>query len=122
MELEHEIKGAGFAFEYLGSTTVVINGVPSMLMEESAKKVFLAVLEDYKSNFMEFKNDKMEALARSLAVNAAIKRNKKLGTPEMKSMIDRLFACKNPNHTPGGRLIYFILDAKKIEDTFNISA
>jgi len=122
MELEQEIKGAGFAFEHLGNTTIVINGVPSLLMDESGKKVFLSVLQDYKSNFMEFKNDKAEALARSLAVNAAIKRNKKLGTAEMKSIIDRLFACKNPNNTPGGRLIYFILDGKKIEDTFNTTA
>jgi DNA mismatch repair protein MutL len=119
MELEQEIKGAGFAYEHLGNTTIVINGVPSLLMDESGKKVFLSVLNDYKSNFMEFKNDKAEALARSLAMNAAIKRNKKLGTTEMKSIIDRLFACKNPNNTPGGRLIYFILDGRKIEDTFN---
>jgi DNA mismatch repair protein MutL len=119
MELEQEIKGAGFAYEHLGNTTIVINGVPSLLMDESGKKVFLSVLQDYKTNYMEFKNDKAEALARSLAVNAAIKRNKKLGTTEMKSIIDRLFACKNPNNTPGGRLIYFILDGKKIEDTFN---
>lgn len=119
MELEQEIKGAGFAYEHLGNTTIVINGVPSLLMDESGKKVFLSVLQDYKTNYMEFKNDKAEALARSLAVNAAIKRNKKLGTTEMKSIIDRLFACKNPNNTPGGRLIYFILDGEKIEDTFN---
>jgi len=122
MELEQEIKGAGFAYEHLGKTTIVINGVPSLLMDESGKKVFLSVLQDYKTNFMEFKNDKAEALARSLAMNAAIKRNKKLGTTEMKSIIDRLFACKNPNNTPGGRLIYFILDGRKIEDTFNTTA
>ena len=122
MELEKEIKGAGFAYEHLGNTTIVINGVPSLLMDESGKKVFLSVLQDYKSNFMEFKNDRVEALARSLAINAAIKRNKKLGVTEMKSIIDRLFACKNPNNTPGGRLIYFILDGKKIEDTFNTTA
>ncbi|MDZ7605149.1 MAG: DNA mismatch repair endonuclease MutL [Cyclobacteriaceae bacterium] len=122
MELEQEIKGAGFAYEHLGNATIVINGVPSLLMDESGKKVFLSVLQDYKTNFMEFKNDKAEALARSLAVNAALKRNKKLATTEMKSIIDRLFACKNPNNTPGGRLIYFILDGRKIEDTFNTTA
>lgn len=119
-ELEKEIKGVGFGFEYFGENAIVINGVPSLIKVDSGKEVFVGVLEDYKKNFLEYKNSNIENLARSMASNSGIKRGKKLSTEEMKSIIDHLFACKNPNYSPNGRLIYYIFGLEKIEDIFNI--
>jgi len=118
-ELEKEIRAIGFAFEYFGDKSIVINGVPSLINVDSGKTVFTGVLEDYKSNFLENKNKNIENLARSMASNSGIKRGKKLSVEEMKSIIDQLFACKNPNYSPGGKLIYYILGLEKIEDVFN---
>ncbi|MCK5699888.1 MAG: DNA mismatch repair protein MutL, partial [Cyclobacteriaceae bacterium] len=121
-ELEKEIKGVGFAFEYFGENSIVINGVPSLIKVDSGKEVFSGVLEDYKRNFLEYKNSNLENLARSMATNSGIKRGKKLSTEEMKSLIDHLFACKNPNYSPNGQLIYYIFGLEKIEDIFNIKS
>lgn len=121
-ELEKEIKGVGFAFEYFGENALVINGVPSLIHVDSGKVVFEGVLEDYKRNFLEYKSSNLENLARSMATNSGIKRGKKLTTEEMKSFVDQLFACKNPNYSPNGRLIYYILGLDKIEDIFKIKA
>ncbi len=120
-ELEKEIKGVGFAFEYFGENAIVINGVPSLIKVDSGKEIFNGVLEDFKKNFLEYKNDNIDNLARSMATNSGIKRSKKLSVEEMKSLIDHLFACKNPNYSPNGRLIYYILGLEKIEDIFNIN-
>ncbi len=119
-ELEKEIKSVGFAFEYLGENTIVINGVPSLIKVDSGSGIFTGVLEDYKKNFLEYKNSNIENMARSMATNSGIKSGKKLSTEEMKSLIDHLFACKNPNHSPNGRLIYYIFGLEKIEDIFNV--
>ncbi len=119
-ELEMEIKGVGFAFEYLGENTIVINGVPSLVRADSGREIFTGVLEDYKKNFLEYKNSNIENMARSMATNSGIKSGKKLSIEEMKSLIDHLFACKNPNHSPNGRLIYYIFGLEKIEDIFNV--
>lgn len=121
-ELEKEIKGVGFAFEYFGENALVINGVPSLIHVDSGKLVFEGVLEDYKRNFLVYKSSNLENLARSMATNSGIKRGKKLTTEEMKSFVDQLFACKNPNYSPTGRLIYYILGLEKIEDIFKIKA
>ncbi len=121
-ELEKEIKGVGFAFEYFGENALVINGVPSLINVDSGKVVFEGVLEDYKRNFLEYKSSNLENLARSMATNSGIKRGKKLTTEEMKSLVDHLFGCKNPNYSPNGRLIYYILGLEKIEDIFKIKA
>jgi len=119
-ELEMEIRGVGFAYEYFGENAIVINGVPSLIKVDSGKEIFTGVLEDYKKNFLEYKNSNIENLARSMATNSAIKRGKKLTTEEMKSIVDQLFACKNPNYSPNGQLIYYILGLEKIEDLFKV--
>lgn len=117
-ELEKEIRGVGFAFEYLGENAIVINGIPSLINVDSGKEIFNGVLEEFKKNFLEYKNSNLENLARSMATNSGIKKGKKLSIEEMKSIIDQLFASKNPNYSPDGQLIYYILGLEKIEDLF----
>lgn len=117
-ELEKEIRGVGFAFEYFGENAIVINGIPSLIKVDSGKSIFNGVLQDYKKNFLEYKDSNIENIARSMAMNSGIKRGKKLASDEMKSVIDQLFACKNPNYSPNGQLIYYILGHEKIEDLF----
>jgi DNA mismatch repair protein MutL len=117
-ELEKEIRGVGFAFEYFGGNAIVINGIPSLIKADSGKSIFNGVLEDYKKNFLEYKDSSIENIARSMAMNSGIKRGKKLTIDEMRSVIDQLFACKNPNYSPNGQLIYYILGIEKIIDLF----
>ena len=117
-ELEKEIRGVGFAFEYFGGQSIVINGIPSLIKADSGSAIFNGVLEDYKKNFLEYKDSSMENIARSMAMNSGIKRGKKLTIDEMRSIIDQLFACKNPNYSPVGQLIYYILGIEKIIDLF----
>jgi DNA mismatch repair protein MutL len=121
-ELENEIRAVGYAFEYFGNNSIVINGVPSLMQTDSGKEVFKGVLEAYKKNFLEYKDGSMENLARSMAVNSGIKRGKKLNTQEMKNLIDRLFGCSNPNYAPNGQLIYYIIENNRIQETFNIKS
>jgi len=117
-ELEKEIRGVGFAFEHFGENAIVINGIPSLIKVDSGKSIFMGVMEDYKKNFLEYKNSSLENLARSMATNSGVKKGKRLTIEEMKSIIDQLFACKNPNYSPNGQLIYYILGLEKIEELF----
>lgn len=119
-EMESEIKGVGFAFEYFGKQAIIINGIPSLIKADSGKQIFTGVLEDYKKNFLEYKDSNVENLARSMATNSGIKRGKLLTAEEMRSIIDQLFGCKNPNYSPNGQLIYYILGLEKIEELFKI--
>jgi DNA mismatch repair protein MutL len=90
------------------------------MTSDSGKEVFQGILDDYKRNFLQFKDRNSENLARSMALNSAIKRGKKISVQEMKNLIDRLFGCKNPNYSPNGQLTYYLLDNNRIQETFNI--
>lgn len=118
-ELEQEIKSLGFTFEEFGKNTIALNGVPSISDYSSGKELFLGVLEDYKRNTDEFSFGKKESIARAMAKNASIKKDKVLSKEEMLSLIDQLFGCENPNYSPSGEKTFYILDVSSIEGLFN---
>ncbi len=118
-EIEDELKTIGFQFENFGNGEIVIQGIPPDISDLSGSTVFTALIEEYKRNHLDYKERHGENLARAMAKNSCIKAGKKLAPEEMASLIDRLFACKNPNYNMDGQLIYYILGLEKIANFFN---
>ena len=112
-ELETEFRAIGFSFEEFGPSTLAINGVPAALGSSSAATIFKGVLEEFKANHLENKELRTENLARAMAKNAGIKKGKRLAQEEMALMIDQLFACENPNYSPGGSVFFIYWNTKK---------
>ena len=118
-ELELEIKSLGFAFEEFGKNTIALHGVPAISQSASGRELFLGVLEDYKTNTTERTEDRETNMARAMAKNAATRRNRPMSPEEMKSLIDQLFGCENPNYSPSGEKTFYILDIESIKELFN---
>lgn len=119
MGMQDEIKSLGFVFSDFGKNTIVVNGIPSDASGASEKDLFENLIEQFKSNKNDLKLDVKENLARSLARRSSIKSGSKLSQEEMKTLIDQLFACENPNYAPGGNLTYVVLDLDRMEGYFN---
>ncbi len=118
-EIGEELKSLGFRFDNFGDGEVVIQGVPPDISGLSGSEIFRGIIEEYKRNHMDYKDRHGENIARAMAKNSCIKKGKKLAPEEMASLVDRLFACKNPNYNMDGQLIYYILGLEKIESFFN---
>jgi DNA mismatch repair protein MutL len=118
-ELEDEIRALGFSFEYFGKDAIVINGIPSDLVNVSEKQVFEGLIEQFKWNKKELSIDPSENMARALAKRTAIKVGQKLNPKEIGTLIDQLFDCDQPNYTPDGKPTFIILGLDKIESFFN---
>jgi DNA mismatch repair protein MutL len=119
LEMEQEINALGFRFEVFGKNTLLINGIPANLSSGTEKELFEGLLEQFKINQSELSLPLKENLARALAKRACIKIGQKLVKEEMQSLIERLFACLNPNYSPDGKPTFFIFDLAKIESHFN---
>ncbi len=119
MELEPEFKALGFLFNIFGKTDIVINGIPADIAGSDEKNLFEGLIEQFKKNKSELSIDRRENMARSMAKRAAIKPGQKLSTEEMRTIIDQLFACSNPNYSPHGKVIFYILGMDKIAGFFN---
>lgn len=119
MEMENEIKCLGFDFSVFGKNTIVVNGIPAEIQNGNEKDIFEGLVEQYKSYRIDFKLDRHENLARSLAKRSALKAGAHLSSEEMTALIDKLFGCKIPQYDPSGNATYVLVDQEKIYKLFS---
>ncbi len=119
MGMEEELKALGFVISSFGKETIVINGAPTELTDSSVKPVFEGLIDQFKHNKNVLTISKSENIARSLARRSGIRSGQKLNPEEMNALIDKLFACNNPNYTPSGNSTFIIFDLDKISSFFN---
>lgn len=118
MEMEKEIAALGFRFELFGKNALLITGTPTD-MKMGEKALLEGLIEQFKKNQSELQLPIQENLARAMAKRTSLRTGEKLGMEEMEALVERLFACANPNYSPEGKPTFFTLDTSKIESYFN---
>jgi len=109
----------GIDLSKFGKNTFVVNGIPADACGKNINDLLEKILETYKCGMIDISLNKKINLARSMAVNMAVKAGKKLETEEMLRIIDELFACKLPNISLEGRPALKIFSFEEIERAFN---
>jgi DNA mismatch repair protein MutL len=117
-DIKNELEKIGFKIEAFGSNAIKLTGAPVDFAGNNEKELFESLLEQFKFNQSNLKLNVRENLVRSLAKRAGINPGKRLEKEELHSLIDGLFACKNPNYSPDGRPTFYILGLPKIEEEF----
>jgi len=117
-ELINELNILGFTLNKLAKNTFVVNGTPEGWDNEHVQSALERMLDNYKKNLIDLNLDKKTNLARSMAVNLALRHGKKLYPEEMRSLIDQLFACQVAEITPDGDKTYTILKTANLEELF----
>ena len=101
----------GFEIESMGKNAFGVNGIPPELKENELQQSIEKILDEIKQQG-EIRTGKKEFLAKVLARNMAVKAGEKLGEEEMQHIINELFSCELPYHSPSGKptLITFTLE------------
>jgi DNA mismatch repair protein MutL len=102
------LKELGIEFKEFSAHTIVIDSLPTDARVNREDVVDLFKELDALGNLIEQRNE----VAKVVACKSAIKAGQSLSVSEMRSLIDRLFACENPYTCPHGRpiVIRFSLD------------
>lgn len=110
-----EMRTMGFELSNMGGGSYAVNGIPAGIeglnISALVGDMVASTLEDGSSVNEEID----QALALSLARNAAIPYGQVLGNEEMENLVNELFACNNVNYTPTGKTILTILKQLDIE-------
>ncbi len=110
-----EMQTMGFELSDMGGGSYAVNGIPAGIeglnISVLVGDMVASTLEDSSSMSEEID----QALALSLARNAAIPYGQVLGNEEMENLVNELFACNNVNYTPTGKTILTILKQLDIE-------
>ena len=118
LEMLAPMEQLGFDIRDFGNNTVVVHGFPSDIKPADASDTIEFMIEQYKT--LQGLNDRAQAerISRAAAKASAIHYGKQLSDLEMQELIDQLFACANPNHTPSGSLIVRIMDLEELDVHF----
>ena len=116
--LMEDICSLGFDLSNLGGGAYSVNGIPAGLEGIDISTLLHDMVVSAKEMTNDIRRDAQEALALTMAENAAIVYGQVLSSMEMERLLRDLFATKIPARTPDGKLVYTILDDKMLNDLF----
>ena len=114
-EMLTDLENLGFVLEQANPTTYMVMGTPSDAAGCDSVALLEKILDNYKINRSDLQLDRKLNLAKTMAVQLAIKPQTRLSEMEMQNLVDQLFACNVAEVAPNGKKIYVILN---MEDLF----
>lgn len=108
--LSNELKLIGFDISKAGERTFVLAGLPEGVSNNDAGTLFEGLIEHFRIHYDQETIDTQTSLAMSLAYKTAWPYGKMLTQADMSNLIDRLFACSEPEESPDGRKIFTLLN------------
>jgi len=112
-----DLRQLGFDVEHFGGESFIIRGIPAELAGQNEKQLLEQLLEQYR-NDVDVESNGHARLARALVRSAAIKSGQLLDAAEMRSLIDRLFACEQPQRAPNGRRCFIKYELDEVDRRF----
>lgn len=116
--LKEDICSLGFDLSNLGGGAYSVNGIPVGIEGINVENLLHDMVASAKETTNNIKKDAQEALALTMAENAAIVYGQVLSSVEMEHLLKDLFATKTPARTPDGKMTYAIIEDKILNDFF----
>ncbi|MHA4808222.1 DNA mismatch repair endonuclease MutL [Flavitalea flava] len=117
-DLSQDLQSLGYLIEPFGRDSFIVQGTPADTGQGNELAILENLLEQFKHFSSEMKFSKREKLIRSMARQQAVKPGTSLGEKEMRTLVDELFACAQPNITPGGDPTYIEFKKDYVERLF----
>lgn len=117
-EIKADLKMVGFDFENTTPCVFEITGTPAQFNSQSVLTLLNNLIDKARNTEVNASTSIHEIISLSLAEASALKTGQSLSSEEMSDLIDRLFACSNPNNTPDGKLITTIFTQDEISARF----
>ena len=118
-EMRSDLESIGFQFDSIISESIVINGIPTLIKESKIRSILEELLENVRHEIPETSFSQIDIIAKSLAKSLAIKNGVKLDTIEQEEILEKLFSCKEPNHSPYGKNTFITLPLEEIQLKFD---
>ena len=117
-EIREDLYRLGFNLRLFGNKTIMIEGVPQDVKPGTEVTILQDMIAEYQDNASKLKLEKRDNLAKSYSCRNAIMAGQKLSLEEMRSLIDNLFATREPYSCPHGRPVIIKLSLDQLDRMF----
>ena len=117
-QLKEDLEHTGFVFSSVSNETVQIIGVPIGVPESEVSIILEQLISDVENELLNGNFSATDLLAKSMAKSLAIKTGQSLQKEEQEHLINRLFACKEPNVSPTNRATFITMSVDELDKKF----
>lgn len=112
------LREMGFDLDEFGQNELIVHGIPLFLENPNLEEMLHQILEEYKNFNVNGKEELQEKMAAEMAKVAALKVGTVLEPSAMAHLVDELFACSAPYHSPDGKPTIINLAISDLDKTF----
>ena len=120
-EIKDDLYRLGFNLRSFGSRAVMIEGVPQDVRPGSEVTILQDMIAEYRENASRLRLERRDNLAKSYSCRNAIMAGQKLSMGEMRTLIDNLFATREPYSCPHGRPVIIKMTLTQLDHMFGRS-
>ena len=115
--IESSLTHLGFKFSLFNSEYIEVSGINPYLNQGHVKNLFLDFLAySKKDNLSHTLND---LIAKLLSKYSSVTSNEKINNKVLESLVNDLFACKDSNVCPFGKLIFKVISNEQVKSFFS---
>lgn len=116
--LKDDLESTGFAFSSLTDNLIEITGVPVSVPESEVSIILEQLISDVENDVPDSHFSATDLLAKSMAKSLAIKTGQSLEKDEQEHLVNKLFACKEPNVSPTNRVTFVTMSVDELDKKF----
>ena len=117
-QLKEDLEHTGFVFSNVSNETVEITGVPVGVPESEVSIILEQLISDVENEVPDSNFSATDLLAKSMAKSLAIKTGQALQKDEQEHLVNKLFACKEPNVSPTNRATFITMTVDELDKKF----
>ncbi|WP_142783737.1 DNA mismatch repair endonuclease MutL [Changchengzhania lutea] len=117
-QLQDDLQHTGFVFSSHAEDTLEVTGVPVSVPESEVSIILEQLISDVENEVPDSNFSATDLLAKSMAKSLAIKTGQVLQKEEQEHLVNKLFACKEPNTSPTNRTTFVTMSVDELDKKF----
>jgi DNA mismatch repair protein MutL len=117
-QLKEDLEHTGFVFSNFNKDIVEITGVPVGIPDSEVSIILEQLISDVENEVPDSNFSATDLLAKSMAKSLAIKTGQSLLKDEQEHLVNKLFACKEPNVSPTNRTTFITMSVDELDKKF----
>lgn len=117
-ELKDDLESTGFLFSNFLKESIQITGVPVSVPESEVSIILEQLISDVENEVPDSHFSATDLLAKSMAKSLAIKSGQSLQKDEQEHLVNKLFACKEPNVSPTNKTTFITMSVDELDKKF----